>query len=62
MAAILLIVPGVCCDEKLSATYTRRPSGLILIPRGLAPTRIVETTVSVVVSITVTVPSRSLLT
>jgi len=43
-----------------SLTYSRRPSGVAAIPRGLPPVLMVATTRSLVVSITDTVPDLSL--
>jgi hypothetical protein len=54
--------PFASLSVSLSATYSVRPSGLVLMPRGLEPTVIVSTTASVEPSMTVIVPLRSLLT
>src|SRR3954452_4670560 len=59
MASSRVVVFG---RSSLSATYTRRPSGLAWIPRGRTPSTMAATTRLVATSITLTSCDASLLT
>ena len=60
--SLLSSVPGGAGGEPLSATYSDRPSGLTLMPRGRLPSGAVARTVCDTASITVRSPDVSFVT